>query len=77
VGDRGVILGRGRDFSLLRTVQNFYGAPPASNPMGTGDSYIGVKQPGREADHSPPFSAEAKNSEAVFALPHTSSWLGA
>jgi len=26
--------------------------------MGTGALYLGVKRPGREADHSPPSSAE-------------------
>jgi len=29
--------------------------------MGTGDSSLGVMQPGREADHSPPSTAEIKN----------------
>jgi hypothetical protein len=33
---------------------------PASYPMGTRGSFPGVKQPGREADHSPPSSAEVK-----------------
>jgi hypothetical protein len=34
----------------------------------------GIKQPGREADHSPASSAEVKNGEAIPALPHMSSW---
>jgi hypothetical protein len=34
---------------------------PASYPMGTSDSFPGVKLPGHEADHSPPSSAEVKN----------------
>jgi len=29
--------------------------------MGTGGSFAGVKQPGHEADHSPPSSAKVKN----------------
>jgi hypothetical protein len=29
--------------------------------MGTGNAYVGVKRPCREADRSPPFSAEVKN----------------
>jgi hypothetical protein len=37
----------------------------------------GLKRPGREADHSPPTSAEAKNSGAIPVLPHTSSRPGA
>jgi hypothetical protein len=36
-----------------------------------------VKQPGREADNSPPSSAEVKNGGAITPLPHTSSWRGA
>jgi hypothetical protein len=34
---------------------------PASYPMSTRDSSLGVKRPGREADHSLPSSAEVKN----------------
>jgi hypothetical protein len=37
------------------------GAHPASYPMGTGRCYLRLKRPGREADHSPPSSAEVKN----------------
>jgi hypothetical protein len=37
-----------------------------------------VKRPGREADHSPPSSAEVKNVWSYTSiLPHTSSWRGA
>jgi hypothetical protein len=32
----------------------------ASYPVGTGFSSLGVKRPGRQADHSPPTSAEVK-----------------
>jgi hypothetical protein len=34
---------------------------PASYPVGTRDYFSGVKLPGREADLSPPSSAEVKN----------------
>jgi hypothetical protein len=37
------------------------GVLPASYPMGAGDSFPGVKRPGREPDHSPPSSAEVRN----------------
>jgi hypothetical protein len=37
------------------------GAHPASYPVGTGALSPGIKRPGREADHSPPTSAEVKN----------------
>jgi hypothetical protein len=40
----------------------YYWAHPASYPMGTGGSFPGGKaRPGRDADHSPPSSAEIKN----------------
>jgi hypothetical protein len=34
----------------------------------------GAKQPGREADHSPPTSAEVKNMWIYTSTPHTPSW---
>jgi hypothetical protein len=54
------ILGRGIFFSLLHSVQTSSGAHSASCPMGAVGSTPGVKQSGREADHSPPSSAEVK-----------------
>jgi len=47
------------NFSLHHRVQNGSGAHPASYPMG-------VKRPGREADHSPPSSAEVKKCVEVY-----------
>jgi hypothetical protein len=44
----------------LHRVQNGSGAHPASYPMGIRGTSLGVKWPGREADHSPPSSAEVK-----------------
>jgi hypothetical protein len=46
------------NFSLHHHVQNGSGAHPASYPMGTGGSSLGVKRAGSEADHSPPSNAE-------------------
>jgi len=37
----------------------------------------GVKRPGREADRSPPSSAEVKNAWLCTSTPNTSSWRGA
>jgi hypothetical protein len=49
------------DFSSSRCVQTGSGSHPASYPMGTGGSFPGGKaRPGRDADHSPPSSAEVK-----------------
>jgi hypothetical protein len=47
-----------------------------SYPMGTGGSFPGVKRPDREADHSPPSSAEVKECVAITPLPNPSSWRG-
>jgi hypothetical protein len=33
-----------------------------------------IKQPGREADHPQPYSAEVKNYGAIPPFPHVSSW---
>jgi hypothetical protein len=41
-----------------------------SYPMGTGGSFLGVKRPGREADHSPPSSVEVKNAWRYISTPH-------
>jgi hypothetical protein len=50
------------DFSSSPCVQTGSGAHPASCTMGIGDSFPGGKaRPGRDADHSPPFSAEVQN----------------
>jgi hypothetical protein len=58
-----------------RRVQTGPGAQSASYPMGTGVSFPRGKAAGREADHSPPYSAEAKNTwGAIPPLHHTSSW---
>jgi hypothetical protein len=60
--DRGSIPDRGGEFSFSPCVQTGSGAYPASYPMGTGGPFPGGKaQPGRDADHSPPSSAEVKN----------------
>jgi hypothetical protein len=50
------------DFSSSLCVQTGSGAYPACCIMGTGGSFPGGKaRPGRDADHSPPSSAEYKN----------------
>jgi hypothetical protein len=50
------------DFSSSPCVQTGFGAHPTSYPMGTGGPFLrGKARPGRDADHSPPSSAEVKN----------------
>jgi hypothetical protein len=50
------------DFSSNLCVQTGSGAHPASCTMGTGGPFPGGKaRPRRDADHSPPSSAEVEN----------------
>jgi hypothetical protein len=58
---RGGVPAGAENFSLHQHVETGPGGHPASYPMGTRGSFHGVKQPGHEADHSPPSSAEVKN----------------
>jgi hypothetical protein len=48
-------------------------AYPASYSIGNGGDFPGIKRPGREAGHSPPFNVEVINGGAILPLPHTSS----
>jgi hypothetical protein len=47
----------GKEFSRLHIIQTSCGVHPASYPMGLSPE---LKRPGREADRSPPTSADAK-----------------
>jgi hypothetical protein len=61
-GNWGSILGRDDGFFLFPRVQIGSGAHPASCTMGTGGPFPGGKErPGRDADHSPPSSAQVVN----------------
>jgi hypothetical protein len=53
-------------FSLHHRVQNSSGAHPASYPVGTRALSLGLKRPGREADHSPPSSAKVTVSRTAL-----------
>jgi hypothetical protein len=66
-GDRGSVLGRGEMiFSSSLCVQTGSGANPASGTVGTEVLFHGGKtRPGRDADHSPPFSAEVENEKEL------------
>jgi hypothetical protein len=50
-----------KDFSSSLCVQTGSGAHTASCPMGTGVLSGGKTLPGRDADHSPPSSAQVVN----------------
>jgi hypothetical protein len=66
---------KNRGSSVLLNVNTGFGAIPIQ--WVPGNVYAGVKREGREVDHSPPFSAEVKNSGAVSSFPLTYSWRGA
>jgi len=64
------------DFSSILYVQIGSGAHAASCPLGTGVLSPGCKaRPGRDADHSPPSSAEVMNElELYFLSPKAPPW---
>jgi hypothetical protein len=65
-------------FSLHHRVHTGCEGHPDSYPMGTRGSFPGVKRPQREADQSPPSSAEAKEwVELYLHSTNTPSWRGA
>jgi hypothetical protein len=79
--NRGSIPGKGND-------EIFFSSPPRPERLWGSRSLLsngyqrlfpwGVKEPGREADHSPPSSGEAKECvELYLHSPNTSSWRGA
>jgi hypothetical protein len=60
---------RQKDFSSSLCVQTGSGAHPVSCTMDTGGPFPGVKErPGRDADHSPPFSAVVENEYELYLL---------
>jgi hypothetical protein len=70
-------MGNDGSFSLRHRFQTGSGSHPASYPMG-GLFPWRVKQQGREADHSPPYSSEVKNEwiYTYYHSPNTPSWRG-
>jgi hypothetical protein len=65
-GSRVRFLAGAGNFSLYHRVQNGCGAHPASYPMVPGALSLRVKRPGREADHSPPSSAEVEECVELY-----------
>jgi hypothetical protein len=64
-------------FSLHHRVQDDSGTQPPIQWV-PGALTLGVKRPGREADHSPPSSVEVKECvELYLHSPNTPSWRGA
>jgi hypothetical protein len=58
--------GRGKRPTLLHSVQTGSGVHPISYKIDIGGSFPGgIKQPAREADHSPQFCSEVKNDRII------------
>jgi hypothetical protein len=74
---RDLLLGRGKKFVYSPVSRLALGPTQPHIQRVAGASFPGIKWPGREADHSPPSSAEVKNCGAIPVLPHTSSWYSA
>jgi hypothetical protein len=66
------IPGSARLFSYPQRPDRLWGPPTVLSNMYQG-SVLGLKRPGRDADHSPPSIAEAKNGRAIPPVPHMSS----
>ena len=58
-----------KNFSLLQNVQTGCGAHTAYCSMGTDVLSSGLKRPGRESYHFPPYSAEIKNEWSYTFIP--------
>jgi hypothetical protein len=74
---RGSIPDRGKILLFSIASRPFLESTQTPIQRETGALSKGVKRPGLEANHSHPSSAEVKNSGAIPALRHTSSWLSA
>jgi hypothetical protein len=74
---RGSIPGSARFFSYLQRPDRFWGQPSLLSNGYRRALFLRIRQPCREADHSPPSSAEVKHGGAIPPLPHTPSWRSA
>jgi hypothetical protein len=68
-GEREFEFRQGKKFSLLHIVKTGSGVHPTSYKIGTGGSFPGVKRQERDADHSPPSSAEVKKMWSYTSIP--------
>jgi hypothetical protein len=71
---QGSIPSRGRRFLTFSMARPALGHTQPFVQCVPGSLSLGVKQPGSEADHSPPSSAEDKNGGDIPPLPHMSLW---
>jgi hypothetical protein len=74
--DRGSIHGKGKIFLFSTASRSVLGSTQPHMRWIVGTIFQGVKEPGREADHSPTSSVEIKNVGGTPELPHMSSCRG-
>jgi hypothetical protein len=76
-----IYLGWTTERSSPGRVKNFHFSMSSRPALGSTQPPVqwvpGVKRPGREADHSPPTSAEVKKIGSIHPFPHTPSWRSA
>jgi hypothetical protein len=63
----------GHPDSVFHTVKTGLRAPWASYSICTGGTFLGVKQPGRETEHSHLCTAEVKNGDRISSTPSSAS----
>jgi hypothetical protein len=68
---------QGQDFSLFIVSIPARGSNQPPIQWAPGKLSLGAKRPGHEINHSLPSSAVVIAGEAIFPLPHMSSWRGA
>jgi hypothetical protein len=56
-------------FMLCHCIQTSSGSHPSSYPVGTRGSFLGIRQLGHEADHSPLSIAKVKNAWSYTSAP--------
>jgi hypothetical protein len=75
--------GMGKNPDRGKIFLSFTASSPALGPTQppiqwiSGAISLGIKRPDREAEHSPPISAEDKNGGVILPLPHVASWRSA
>jgi hypothetical protein len=69
-GELGFDCQQGKLFITIPSIPTRSGANPAFYPISVGESFPGVKRPGRETDRQPQSRAEVKNGGVIYPLSH-------
>jgi len=70
----GSIPGWGQEISLLPSIHTSSGTNSAPYSVGTEGLSLRTRQPRRETDYSPPYSAKVRNEWSYKCSPHMASW---